>query len=264
MKPLAMTEDNFNAIVRAADPSATDIKTETRRLFTIPKLTQQEVNEFKSVYQDGGGNWVACTDDSPNHAAWVKKAYPNGEGIKSRLQIGDRAYLKEPTQVLCTNPEDSTNIESCNVAYFWGDKLTDWEGISDRRWIDLAEGDSEKLCNRKTGIYSKQGAMFMLKSFARHSVEILDVRVEKLLDITDEGAIAEGILKPRVIEKNGVTALNFYDYMTGNYTRTNDAKGSYFSEIAYIHKKSGGWDLVKSNPWLWVYKFRYITGDDNA
>lgn len=244
--PIAFTPDNFSAVLSG-------LKTETRRLFTIPKLTQQEVNEFKSVYQDGGGNWVACTDDSPNHAAWVKKAYPNGEGIKSRLQIGDRVYLKEPTQVLCTNPEDSTNIESCNVAYFWGGKLTNWEGISDRRWVDLAEGDSEKLCNRKTGIYSKQGAMFMLKSFARHSVEILDVRVERLMDITDEGAIAEGI---KVRSLDGVTT--YWDYLENRFA-FGSPKRSYISEIEMLHSK----EIAAANPWLWVYKFKYLTGDDD-
>lgn len=175
-----------------------------------------------------------------------------------KYNVGDRGYLTEPTQVLCTNPEDSINIESCDVAYFWGDKLTSWEGISDRRWVDLAEGDTEKLCNRKTGIYSKQIARFMLKSFARYSVEITDVRIERLLDITDEAAIAEGIKSCKNIYGE-VDKPYYWDYVSNAFTLS-DPIQSYLSEIAAIHPPSkgkiGGWDLVKSNPWVWVYKFK--------
>ena len=234
MKPLAMTEDNFNAVIRGD-------KTETRRLLTLKEMTQEFTNRIKVVFEDTD-EFVAYSPDEPN----LRFA------LTPRLQIGDRAYLKEPTQVLCTNPEDSTNIESCNVAYFWGDKLTTYEGISDRRWVDLAEGDSEKLCNRKTGIYSKQGAMFMLKSFARHSVEILDVRVERLLDITDEGAINEGV-------KHNEYFNQFYDYRDNTYS-FKDPVNSYLSEIEMLHGK----EIAAANPWLWVYKFKYLTGDDNA
>ena len=159
-------------------------------------------------------------------------------------------YLKRPE---FQSSDNSTNIESCNVAYFWGDKLITYEGISDRRWVDLAEGDSEKLCNRKSGIYSKQGAMFMLKSFARHSVEILDVRVERLRDITDEGAIAEGVQSVTPYLRGEKAYKN---YLTGGFTESSPIK-SYISEIEMLHSK----EVAAANPWLWVYRFRYVTGE---
>lgn len=251
--PLGFTEPNFCAVV---NPDSPNPKGETRRLFTVPNLSQEDVNEFKSIYQDGGGNWILWGDDSPSHAEFTKKAYPNGEGIKSKYQVGDRPYLMEPTQVLNIIPVDSINIEECDVAYFWGKKNTSFEGITDRKWIEITDEDSLKICNRTTGIYSKQNHRFMLKSFARYSVEITEVRVERLLDITAEGAIREGI--EYINMSNGKF---FLDYGTGKYTQMNPIN-SYLSEIAAIHKPSknklGGWDLVRSNPWVWVYSFKRI------
>ncbi len=245
--PIAMTQDNFCAIV---DPRSPNPKTETRRLLTVRDLPQEHVNELKSFYQDGDGNWIGCSDDSPNHAEWIKKEYPKGsnQGIKSRLQVGDRAYLKEPTQVIKCDQHPETKQWTALVKYFWHFETS--------FWVDITEDDVDALNKRKTGFDSKQNAMFMLKSFARYWVEITDVKIERLADITVEGAIAEGI------ETINLSCNPVYrNYMKeGEYIA--DPIQSYLSEIAYIHKatkdKIGGWDLVKSNPWLWVYKFKLI------
>jgi hypothetical protein len=98
----------------------------------------------------------------------------------------------------------------------------------------------------------------MLKSFARYWVEITDVHQERLLDITTESAIAEGI---KSIHNTYDGKTWYWDY-TKDLFNTIDPIHSYFSEIACIHKPSkdkiGGWDLVKSNPLLWVYKFKLV------
>ena len=68
-----------------------------------------------------------------------------------------------------------------------------------------------KINNRKTGLYSKQNARFMLKSFARYWVEIVDVKLERLLDITAEAAIAEGIEYDDYWDR-------YWDYMAEDYS----------------------------------------------
>jgi hypothetical protein len=241
-----MTEDNFNAVIRAADPNATDIKTETRRLLTIKGRTQEYINEIESFHKDEDGGWVAVSGLDANNPEWVKKAYPKGsnQGIKSPLQIGDCAYLKEPTQNLAS--ADYTN-KKLHIQYFWGNP--------ESKWVTPTEQDLIKINNRKTGIYSKQSQMFMLKSFARHSVKILDVRVERLLDITDEGAIAEGIKYQDCRDDVGYYRT-WFDYTKNSY-RFKDPVKSYISEIEMLHSK----EIAAANPWLWVYKFRYITGE---
>lgn len=199
--PLGFTEDNFCAVVRASDPQAKGIKTETRRL--------------------SHGN------DKPKY------------------NIGDRCYLTEPTRIVLA-PDQSFYYQ---VEYFWYDPKTIQKLVTN--------DDIAKILGRKSGIDSKQIARFMLKSFARYSVEITDVRLERLLDITEEAAIAEGI-KSINLSCNPL----YLDYMKGD-EYVADPIQSYLSEIAAIHKptkdKIGGWDLVKSNPWVWVYQFKLVT-----
>lgn len=228
--PLGMTEANFCAIVDPLSP-----KTETRRLLKIRNLSQELTNELKSFYQDGDGNWIGCSDDSPNHAEFILREYPKGsnKGIKSKYQIGDRPYLTEPTQNLAG--ADYTN-KKLHIQYFWHNPET--------RWVTPTEQDLVLLSKRKTGLYSWQNARFMLKSFARYWVEITDVRLERLFDITAEAAIAEGIKPP---------VGYYWDYVNQKYN-FNTAIQSYFSEIEMLH----GEKIAQSNPWLWVYKFKFI------
>jgi hypothetical protein len=234
--PIAMTHDNFCAVLSG-------LKTETRRPLKVRDLTQELTNELKSFYQDGDGNWIGCSDDSPDHAEFILRKYPKGsnKGIKSKYQIGDRCYLTEPTRIVLA-PDQSLYYQ---IEYFWHDPKTI------QKLVTLE--DREKIAARKKGIYKETTARFMLKSFARYWVEITDVRVERLLDITEEAAIAEGI--QYVNTSHGTMYL---DYTCGKFALPNPIK-SYLSEIAYIHKDRGGWDFVKSNPWLWVYKFKLVT-----
>jgi|GEM_PF-7048933 len=202
--PIAFTEDNFNSVIQG-------FKTETRRLFTIPRLPQTEVNQLKSIY-------------------------PNGEGIKSRYQIGDRCYLTEPTQIK-SSPDQSLH---CVVKYFWNNPQSLWK--------DINFDDKTKIESRKTGIYSKQIARFMLKSFARYWVEITGVKPERLFDITDKAAIVEGV---KSLKRPELACPIYFDYIKNEYLFA-DPKDSYISEIEMLHGK----EIADSNPWLWVYKFK--------
>lgn len=157
---------------------------------------------------------------------------------KPKYNVGDRCYLTEPTQII-TAPDQSLYYR---VKYFWGEEYLTLE-----KEITLA--DKLKIESRKTGIYSKQIARFMLKSFARYWVEIVDVRLERLLDITAESAIAEGI-KTINLSCNPL----YLDYIKGDYIA--DPIQSYVSEIEMLYGKA----IANSNPWVMVYKFK-LTND---
>lgn len=163
---------------------------------------------------------------------------------KPKYYVGYRCYLTEPTRIVLA-PDQSMYYQ---VEYFWHDPKTILKLVTN--------DDIAKILGRKSGIYSKQIARFMLKSFARYWVEITDVRLERLLDITEEAAISEGI---QYI--NTGYGKMYLDYTCGKFVRVNPIQ-SYLSEIAAIHKPSkdkiGGWDLVKSNPWVWVYRFKLV------
>jgi hypothetical protein len=183
-------------------------------------------------------NFCAIVDPrSPNPKTETRRL-SNGSD-KPKYNVGDRCYLTEPTQNLAG--ADYTN-KKLHIQYFWHSP--------ESKWVTPTEQDLIKINNRKTGLYSKQNARFMLKSFARYWVEIVDVKLERLLDITAEAAIAEGIEYDDYWDR-------YWDYMAEDYSFKSPID-SYISEIEMLHGKA----IANSNPWLWVYKFKLI-GNNN-
>jgi hypothetical protein len=186
-------------------------------------------------------NFCAIVDPrSPNPKTETRRL-SNGSD-KPKYKVGDRCYLTEPTQI----ESDDTNIGLDNLevqlSYFWHKP--------ELAWRQITESDLDKIFSRKSGINSKQIARFMLKSFARYWVEIVDVKLERLLDITAEAAIAEGIEYDDYWDR-------YWDYMAEDYSFKSPID-SYISEIEMLH----GEKIAQSNPWLWVYKFKLI-GNNN-
>ena len=209
--PIAFTEDNFCAVLNGT-------KTETRRLLTIKGETQDEVTQIQKIGRNEKGNYLFLGDE-----------------LKPKYNIGDRCYLTEPTQIV-----GFVRPNIFDVKYFWH--------CNEILPFKLNTDDKTKIESRKTGIYSKQIARFMLKSFARYWVEIVDVKLERLFDITAEAAIAEGI---KYIKRPELACPVYFDYIRNEYLFA-DPKDSYISEIEMLHGKA----IAQSNPWLWVYKFK--------
>lgn len=144
-------------------------KTQTRRLVTLPKrrsLKGEGMEWVKSIHQDGGGNWIAWSTDAPDIAEFTKKAYPNGEGFPCPYGIpGDRLWVREKW----------LQTESGDIV-FWADCKDD---------DNFLIGDGEN--------HNWKPSIFMRRAISRLTLEITDVRVERLQDITDDDCFAEGI-----------------------------------------------------------------------
>jgi hypothetical protein len=81
--------------------------------------------------------------------------------------------------------------------------------------------------------------IFMPRSASRITLEITNIRVERLQDISREDAIAEGV---RTIE----------DAIKDGYTWCDGPRRGYMIQWDIING-SGSWNL---NPWVWVIEFR--------
>ncbi len=82
-------------------------------------------------------------------------------------------------------------------------------------------------------------SIHMPKEAARIFLKVTDVRVERLQDITEEGAIAEGMSKTLV---DGVVFIS--------------AKGNFHVLWDSLNIKRGyGWE---DNPWVWVIEFERV------
>lgn len=88
-------------------------------------------------------------------------------------------------------------------------------------------------------------SIFMKKVHSRITLEITDVRVERVQDISDEDAVAEGLRTiPKFVRAGmvGEREINTFSWLWDS-----------------INKKRGyGWD---KNPWVWVISFKKVFAD---
>ncbi len=95
-------------------------------------------------------------------------------------------------------------------------------------------------------------SIHMPKAASRILLEITDVRVERLNDISEEDAIREGIDADRLAESQD----NYDCIADHNMTGRPTAKG-YFSDLWQSIYGEESW---KANPFVWVIEFKRIEG----
>jgi len=162
-----------------------------------------------SVHPDGAGSgWIAWWP-SPVSAAETTKLYPDGEGFPCPYgQPGDRLWVRETTW----RNGGYVATDKSNIAY---------------------EG--------------KRPSIFMRRCDSRIILEITAVRVERLQDISEADAIAEGI------QGDGIM---YYDYSPeGTGLPTQTPRSSYCGLWDSINGKRFPW---ASNPWVWVLTFQRV------
>jgi hypothetical protein len=93
--------------------------------------------------------------------------------------------------------------------------------------------------------------MFMPRWASRITLEITEVRVERLQDISEADSIAEGIEHDQDISRGNI--IGWRDYLNRG-GKCGTANGSYRSLWESINGP-GSWE---ANPWVWVVKFRRI------
>ncbi|MGU7780692.1 hypothetical protein [Burkholderia sp. PU8-34] len=151
-------------------------------------------------------------------------------------QPGDRLWVRETTYDVERNGWiGPVYVESDDgaAAAAWG-----WGESDDPDYIEPYE-------------LRKRPAIHMPRSMARITLEITGVRVERLQDISEDDAIAEGIDGPMCAAAVGRSpsrhkllpaAVHGYAHLWGGL---NAARGY-------------GWD---ANPWVWVVEFKRINGE---
>ena len=148
-------------------------------------------------------------------------------------QVGDRLWVKETF---------STDFKN----YYPHDPI--WYRTDDDR-ASLIEHR-----NGVQGIWSPESkqfvpfkwkpSIFMRRAFSRLTLEITKIRVERLRDISEEDAIAEGV-QP--------LSHGFKNYLVADL-QCGDARMSYMSLWESINGE-GSW---AKNPWVWVIEFKKL------
>lgn len=196
-----------------------DRKTQTRR---VDKLA----NKIASTYDR---TWVAF-DKRDNW--WLLKGRSEYSGciesfvIKPRYQVGEAVYIKEACY-LCLDD----NLE------YRGDVI--YKDSPDAHLVLKGEWVSP---------------LFIPAWAARYFIRITGVRAERLQEITEEDAMAEGCrLIARTIQPFELQPKPHFTAPERPFTHRDHFIGLWDS----INKPPYDWD---SNPWVWVYSFEALKG----
>lgn len=203
-------------------------KTQTRRIVKPqPDFAQDKPHcftEFMQAMSPPKSEEINCPYGQPGDRLWVRETFA--------YTINDH----EPYDTISYKADNFHRDVNRPGFEFTGEDMCGWlVSICQNGWHDA---DLSECLKWKPSIH-------MPKSAARIWLEITEVKVERLQDISKEDAKAEGI------KYKGITC---YDYMTGLYDLF-DPRSS-FTSLWY---KINGPESWHTNPWVWVVKFKVLS-----
>ena len=162
-------------------------------------------------------------------------------------------------------PGDRLYVRETFYAYGrWETRFSAKKGRDEWHFVDMTTerglqykySDSPpELINKKKDAqivrWWKRPSLFMPRAASRILLEITDVRVERLHDISEADAIVEGVEFKRV----GITqaATGWKHYKSGFYNAPS-ARESFFT----LWESINGPESLESNPWVWVVLFKQV------
>lgn len=174
-------------------------------------------------------------------------------GTKCPWHPGDLLYVRETWQYTKYNNMDGDL--GCEVEFR--------DGV--RKYFEFNDSERYHQFSKFALKEGWQPSIYMPKEAARIWLEVTNVRVERVQDITEEDARKEGCTpdeincrysfamlwdslyaKPRPVEKNGVI-ICYESYPWDDVQETREYKNR-------------PW-IVHGNPWVWVIEFKRVRGD---
>lgn len=195
-------------------------KTQTRRIITPHRsgpcgsALKKDLDWSEIFPNNQCGIKVGYRKDDPFMAETVHRVYP-------LYDIGDQLWVRETwqhTECLSVHPSDEELY-----GYVYRADGEPWEDYEGWRW---------------------KPSIFMPREASRITLEVTDIRVERLHDISAVDAISEGIKWEPGDE------WTYYDHLDFN-----DPYRSKFYELWQSINGPESWDI---NPWVWVIQFRRI------
>lgn len=199
-------------------------KTQTRRALNWKRQPYTEMAE-----RDDGSLWPWAEDGVRGGDIWFH--CPFGE-------VGDRLWVRETFMDLT-----GTGIEATTGKF---------EGFAYR--ADTPAGSYGDEVRKEYGL-KWTPSLHMPRKACRIMLEITAVRVERLNDISEEDAKAEGV---RAIENNFGNGPAYCDYFLPNL----DDTAEWYNRASYsfksLWKSIYGAENWRANPWVWVIEFRRV------
>lgn len=102
-------------------------------------------------------------------------------------------------------------------------------------------------------------SIHMPKAAARIFLRVISVRCERLTDITEEDAEAEGVEKFHHGYTGSPRGIWYRDYLYGGGFDQENARKSFLG----LWKSINGKESVKKNPWVFIYEFEKTEKPEN-
>ena len=209
VRPIPFKGEMVRAIVAGT-------KSQTRRIVKLPH--QNPLGKWEpTTYGGPNGGRTKRGETIPEHAAiWHTRT---GDCIGAPWVVGDRLWVREAWRTV--READALPPRDLDAAY--------------RFWYEADAPHQPGFGNLRPG-------MFMPRFASRITLEITGVRVERLKDISEADALAEGIGR----YDNGTFGLDDPAACMGS-----SAVVAYMRLWSHINGP-GSWD---ANPWVWVVEF---------
>lgn len=201
-------------------------KTQTRRVMN-PQPEFLQVYDFNGKRMYDGANRRWCWN---GHVGGVMEDATTSLSPYSRINVGDRLWVRETFMEVC----DWNTLEPLGKYIY----RATHEGHEP---VQLDEDGFRAWNKDGTAKSPWRPSIHMPHEASRITLEVTNVRVERLQDISWLDAIAEGIKDPKV------AALRIDDEV-GTVQKFRKLWDS-------IYSKKHPWD---SNPWVWVYEFKVL------
>ncbi len=199
--------------------------------------------------------------------------------LKSRHESGRFAICKNidgQVEQICSLGWDEENVEKDNICPYGhpGDVLWVRESwnvttlISSTSKSDVlgtktirykADNDQFNRCTKRSMKWKP--SIYMPKEACRLFLKVKNVRVERLQDITEEDAIAEGIEYNNGKINNTLSGYRFY--VNTEPKSIVPLTKCPINSFRSLWEKINGIQSWKTNPWVWVISFERINKPEN-
>lgn len=228
-------------------------KSQTRRLVTERSAflgsSRWEWLDFvdpRNFVDNGGAANPFCADGTQYLHVWSadKSADETCNRVYPRIVAGDRLWVKETWQCIGYDG-DKWHPRVCIARR--ADASSQWFSPRDSASFDPDAFDEwlARMTPRAKGLAGPNAwrpSIFMPRWASRISLLVTAVRVERVQDITEADALAEGVVPSETILQDGRVVHDLNGTARGTYAVLWDS----------INGKRAAWS---SNPWCWVYGF---------
>lgn len=207
-------------------------KTVTRRVVTVGDTIEERDDGTQWPYfttwthGDDGSPWASCPYGAPGDRLWVRETWryhgwteDGAPWIKYAADYSTRLVERIPDE--------------------WSDRLADI-------WADLSD-DANMAIDGRAADRKWRPSIFLPRWASRITLEVVGVRVERLQEITEDDARAEGVnpSDAHIVIKDGDRQPDM--------ERTH--RGAFACLWDGINGDRASW---ASNPWVWRVEFRVV------